>query len=593
MQDMLYLVDLAPAGSAFTLNAAIALLVELAGEDVAELRRVQSGLEDLAFEGGLVPTAQALVAGAARRIREALDVEGDQRRSGLADARALLEQAGSALPGVTLFEAPAATATGGTQASPLDGTDAWLLADFIAESQEHLQGAEAALLELETDPDDEEAVNTVFRAFHTIKGTSAFLGLEPVTELAHHAESLFTRFRDSELRCTGPGADLSLRAVDMLAALLAAVETSTRAGEPCRLPDGYADLVRTLENPDAGLLDAEEESPAEPAPGVPGAPALPPRLGDILVALGKADRRQIESVAAKNDGPIGIALVREKVVSLTDVVQALRAQQRGGAPAQSGSSVRVRSERLDGLIHMLNELALVQSLVTQEALTADPDCELARRAVHAEEIVRDLRDLGLSLRVVSMKSTFQRMARLVRDVARKTGKLVRFTSAGEETVIDRSVLEAIADPLVHMIRNAVDHGIEARAVREANGKTSFGSVRLEARHADGEVIVELRDDGKGLDRDRILQKAIANDIVGSGEGLSDAEIFNLIFAPGFTTTDQVTDFSGRGVGMDVVKRNVEMLGGRVDIESRPGEGSTFSIRLPRSAAASWTGGRRS
>jgi two-component system, chemotaxis family, sensor kinase CheA len=181
------------------------------------------------------------------------------------------------------------------------------------------------------------------------------------------------------------------------------------------------------------------------------------------------------------------------------------------------------------------------------------------------------------------------MARLVRDVARKTGKLVRFTSDGDDTAIDRSMVEAIADPLIHMIRNAVDHGIEPRETREANGKPGVGSVHLEARQDDGHVVVELRDDGKGLDRDRILRKAVANGIIPSAAGLGDDEIFELILAPGFTTADQVTDFSGRGVGMNVVKRNVELLGGRIEVRSEPGRGSTFSIRLPLPARGGWSG----
>ena len=266
---------------AFTLASASTLLGELDSCDVEQLGRVRGDLEDLALEGGLAPAAQALVAGAARHIREALQSNGAGRSPGLAAARALLEQACRVTGGAPAEPAPAPAPAPRplvalvTDPSPIEGTDAWLVADFIAESREHMEGAEAALLELETHPEDEEAVNTVFRAFHTIKGTSAFLGLEPITELAHHAESLFTRFRESELSCTGPRADLSLRAVDMLSALLAAVETSRRDGHPFVLPVGYDELLRTLQDPDAGLLEVARFVGPQPlaAPSDAGADA--------------------------------------------------------------------------------------------------------------------------------------------------------------------------------------------------------------------------------------------------------------------------------------------------------------------------------
>ena len=186
----------------------------------------------------------------------------------------------------------------------------------------------------------------------------------------------------------------------------------------------------------------------------------------------------------------------------------------------------------------------------------------------------------MSLRMVPLKSTFQKIARLVRDLGRKGGKTVQFLTEGEGTEIDRSMVEVLNDPLVHMVRNAVDHGIESPDLRERSGKAPMGTVRLRAFHAAGNVVIELSDDGKGLDRDKIVAKAIEKGLVPAGRDVSEGEAFNLIFRPGFSTADKITDVSGRGVGMDVVKRGIESLRGRIDIASKPGEGTTFSLRLP-------------
>lgn len=345
-----------------------------------------------------------------------------------------------------------------------------------------------------------------------------------------------------------------------------------------RKPVGYDELLRILADPDAaGFVDGSV-AVADP----------PSRLGDLLVADGKADREVVEATAAGADRPLGEALVRSGAADLKDVAQALRKQQQqraSNAESSSDSSVRVRTDRLDSLIDMIGELVIAQSMIAQDPTVAtSDDDQFGRKITHAGKIVRELQELSVGLRMVPLKSAFQKMARLVRDVAKKSGKQVEFITEGEDTEIDRNMVDIIADPLVHMIRNAVDHGIEKPDVREANGKEPTGVVSLAAYHAGGNVVVALRDDGKGLDRARILQKALERGLIGPDRVLTDSEVFGLIFAPGFSTADQVTDLSGRGVGMDVVKRNIESLRGRVDIASEAGAGSTFSIRLPLTLA---------
>jgi two-component system chemotaxis sensor kinase CheA len=258
--------------------------------------------------------------------------------------------------------------------------------------------------------------------------------------------------------------------------------------------------------------------------------------------------------------------------------------ERNGA-AQADNSVRVRTDRLDRLVDMVGELVIAQSMVAQdESLRAGGRHEMIKKVSHAGKIIRELQDLSMSLRMVPLKAAFQKAARVVRDTARKIGKTVVFESDGEDVELDRNMVDLIADPLVHMVRNSVDHGIERPEARREAGKSETGRIRLEAFHSGGNVVVRLSDDGHGLDRARILKKALEKGLIRSDVGLTDVEVFNLIFEPGFSTSEKITDVSGRGVGMDVVRRAVESLKGRIDIESVTGKGSSFSLHLPLTLA---------
>ncbi len=433
-----------------------------------------------------------------------------------------------------------------------DDADLSLLGDFIAESRESMAGAEAALLELEANPDDIEAVNTVFRAFHTVKGTAAFMGLDRLAEFAHHAESLLSRVRDRELPYTQAVANLSLRSNDVLGEFLVAVEASVQTQQPIALPTDYVDLMHDLLNVDAVLAGVTTRA------AVPTAPTPEWRAADA------SPRAETESPADAG---------------------ARSTTARVGSKTEADLSVRVRTDRLDRLIDMVGELVIAQSMIAADPAVAESgQHELVKKVSHAGKIMRELQDLSMSMRMVPLKSTFQKLTRLVRDVALKAGKVVELVTDGEETELDRNMVDAIADPLVHMVRNAVDHGVEGPADRERAGKPRAGRVKLAAFQQGGSVIVELRDDGRGLNRDRILAKAIEKGLVSPNQSLTDSEINGLIFAPGFSTAETVTDISGRGVGMDVVRRNIESIRGRIDIHSVLGQGTTFQIRLPLTLA---------
>jgi two-component system chemotaxis sensor kinase CheA len=430
-----------------------------------------------------------------------------------------------------------------------EGMDQTLLADFVAEGFEYLEQAEEALLSLETDPDDPEAINVVFRAFHTIKGVSGFLELHRISELSHHAETLLSKVRDRELTYSGSVADLSLRTIDVLTALLEGVRSAAEDGVLRITPD-FHPLFRVLSDPD--LPDKIQEGEVD---GLPGSEAE----GDEVE--GDDEPEAGNEASGKQTAP-----------------------GRKGRKTGADTSVRVRTDRLDSLVDMVGELVIAHSMLAQDPTIVKDRGHLSRKVDHTNKILRELQDLSTSLRMVPLKPAFQKVARTVRDLSRKIGKPVRLVSEGEDTEIDRTMVDVLADPLVHMVRNSLDHGLESPEEREEVDKPREGLVKIKAYQAGGNVVIEVSDDGRGLNRDKILSKALERGVVESDRGLTDQEIYNLIFAAGFSTAASVTEVSGRGVGMDVVRRNVESLRGRVTIDSEPGEGSTFSIHLPLTLA---------
>lgn len=412
-----------------------------------------------------------------------------------------------------------------------------LLAEFINESNSHLENAEQEILKLEEEPGNLEAIGALFRAFHTIKGVAGFLNLNQIQSLAHAAESLLDLGREGKVQITGRASQLVLEASDLMKKLVIAVDTAVR-----------------------------ESAPLLPTPGVE---QLTKKLNQFSEKVARGE------------------IVEEAIdESITNTAAEATPEAKKPASAPSGdNTVKVATDRLDSLINMVGELVIAQAMVGQDVTeAAKTDQRLARHVTHLNKIVRDLQDLSMSLRMVPVNSVFRKMTRLVRDVARKAGKEVELVLTGSETELDRNVVDALADPLVHMVRNSVDHGIEPPTAREAVGKTRTGRIELKAYHKGGNINIEIIDDGRGLNKDKILKKAIENGLVRADEQLSDNEIYKLVFAAGLSTADKVTDISGRGVGMDVVKRNIDSLRGRVDIASEPGKGSVFTIRLPLTLA---------
>lgn len=460
--------------------------------------------------------------------------------------------------------------------------DPELLREFLAEARENLDSIEVEILALEENPSDLEVIHRVFRPFHTIKGVSGFLNLQQVHDLSHKVEDVLDRARNGTLLMTQEVIDMVLEAVDLLKALLNRIEKEA-AGQP------YQDCSERVQDFLERLADLDAEEAASPE-------EEPPPLGQILVATSKASSQDI-SLALKlqqseaPDRPLGQILVEQGKVDPKDVDRALKVQQaiaqvseeaRSSAPS---GTIRVDMAKLDNLVDMVGELVIAQSLIRQNPRIQEAmDHRLSKDFGHLSRITSELQRTAMSMRMVPIKHTFQKMIRLVRDLSRKSGKSVQLSMSGEETEIDRNMVDAIHDPLVHMIRNSVDHGIEPPETREQRGKPPVGTIHLRAYHKGGHVIIEIQDDGGGLDLEKILNKAREKGLVRPEETLSDHEIYQLIFHPGFSTADRVTDVSGRGVGMDVVKKAIEKLRGRIELFSQPGVGCSMVVKLPLTLA---------
>lgn len=610
-----------------TLDDIAALLVQLEPNDISDLAAIRGRLDGLADDPSVGnPAIRKLLREAAKKIAVTIDAPIEEAAPALASACRLVTAASSIQrpsdhgpglppPSEMSDSQVAAVAAGPVVAPPppppppvVEGAppekkkysasvvlcppdvDMTVVGEFVTECLDYIASAEGALLALENDPYDKESIDTVFRAFHTVKGVSAMLEMTAISHLAHQAESLLSPVRDGSAKFTATTANLSLRSVDMIKACMDKVQEALNGGAP-NCPAGYDDLLHELAHPEVAAKSGGNAQVPEAAPPPPPPPPPPP------VAAAAAPR---PVAAAGSPAPVAAAPAPAAAAAPPPPPPPPPAAAGGGdeggeakkrpeqrKPAESAveSSIRVRTDRLDRLIDLVGELVIAHSMVAQDdTLLHGANHDLVKKVTHTGKIVRELQDLSMSLRMVPLKSTFQNMQRVVRDVARKCGKLVDFVTDGEDTEIDRNMANLISDPLVHMVRNSVDHGIEVPEVREKNGKSRSGRVRLAAYHASGNVIVELSDDGGGLDRDKIFKRAIDKGLIDGNKVLSDNEVYNIIFEPGFSTKEAVTDVSGRGVGMDVVRRNIEALKGRIEITSQLGSGTTFLIYLPLTLA---------
>ncbi len=450
-----------------------------------------------------------------------------------------------------------------------DDEEREIISGFVMESLEGLETVEISLMDMEENPDDAESINAIFRSFHTIKGVSAFLGFMRINKLAHRSENLLDKIRSGELGIRPQIVDVILDSVDLLKQLIQGVKTGLDSGGGMDSGLQIAPLIARIE--------AVQDKDRQQRP-----------IGRIMVEQGVLEEQDLQqALEQQKSSPgkkVGQILVQSGKATSRQVVSALRDQKKG-LVQRAELQVKVDTKKLDTLVDMTGELVIAQSMLRQHPhIAASRDQSLVHTLGQLSQITSTLQTMTMSLRMVPIKSTFQKMVRLVRDLARNSGKQVRLTMSGEDTEIDRNVVDELYEPMVHMIRNSMDHGLEAPQERAAAGKEPGGQINLQAFHRGGNIVVQISDDGRGLNKARIIEKAKANGLISDESKMGDDEIYNLIFQPGFSTARQVSEISGRGVGMDVVKKAIEKLRGRVDIQTRPGQGSTFVISLPLTLA---------
>jgi len=511
---------------------------------------------------------------------------------------------------------------------------------FIEESLEGLDTMESSLLALD-EGGDGELVHTIFRAAHSIKGGAATFGFPEMSSFTHEAESLLDEVRSGKRAIDGSIIELLLRTVDCLRSMFARAQAgeplndavaeglrselaaamgrgAPAAGVQARRDVDQADAWIVRFRPHAGMLAGGNEplrlirelaglGELNVTPSfdrLPSFAALDPtecHLGWTIELKGPVKRADISGVfdwvedecdleieakhvvAEAAPPPAPVAAATPAPAAVADA-GAARAQREASAES---SSVRVSIDKIDGLINLVGELVITQSMLDT---FREGDIDASRLAMLEQGLAqlarhtRELQESVMGIRMLPIASVFNRFPRMVRDISQKLGKQVKLELIGEQTELDKTVLEKIGDPMVHLVRNAIDHGLETPDKRRAAGKGDTGTLTLQASHRGGNIVVEVSDDGAGLNRDAIVAKAIQRGIITTSDGMSDDAVAELIFQPGFSTAAVTTDLSGRGVGMDVVRRNVADLGGTVTIRSTQGKGSVFTITLPLTLA---------
>lgn len=503
---------------------------------------------------------------------------------------------------------------------------------FFEESEDHLATLERELMKLASDASDSEAMNSIFRAVHSVKGGSGTFGFTDVASFTHSFESVLDAAREGKLPTNSALVDLSLKAMDVLRGLLEAARTGSA------LPEQMPEVLRALDAllhghaPVAAASSTRSNNPSatkwrikfRPAESILRTgmdPALITREFESLGTLTRIECDKSRIPVLKDLDPLNCHLAWEYELESATTAEALRdvfafvedgaeitiqplnatavaAADPAMAPARvrntdphaaaghNASSIRVPIAKVDRLINLVGEIVIAQSMLEDAVRTAQQSTEnkLSDALTQLVRGTRDLQEQVMGIRMVPIANTFGRFPRLVRDLSVACGKQVRLETTGEDTELDKHVVELIGDPMVHLIRNSLDHGFESPADRRAAGKPEEGVLTIAAETRGGSVVIEVRDDGRGIDVERVRRKAEREGLVQPEAILTDDEILSLVFRPAFSTADRVTDISGRGVGLDVVKRNVEALNGSVSVSTMRGVGTTFRIRLPLTLA---------
>jgi two-component system chemotaxis sensor kinase CheA len=470
-----------------------------------------------------------------------------------------------------------------------------LTREFLIESQEGLDRMERCLTELEERPQDAGLIGDIFRSVHTIKGTTGFLGFKRLEKLAHSGENLLGLLRENKLTADRPTITGLLQLLDGLRSILKSIEVeeSEGAGDDAALIERLEELqspakaqVKQVVHRSAGTHEAQSAEPSferaeASAPAEAGIPLAAPHIAEMATAPPEPpiaeEPQDVEAAQNSASTPPSSTPVKADSEAAKQRVPAT------GAATAAESTLRVDVSLLNRMMNLVGELVLTRNQVLQ-ATSADPNMTLLSRRL--DMVTADLRESVMKARMQPVSNIFSKMPRIVRDLSQSLGRRVRLQVEGQETELDKSLLEAIKDPLTHAVRNSLDHGIELPNVREAAGKDPEGTLKLRASHEGSHVVIEISDDGAGVAVEKVRQKAIERGLITPERAtqLPDRELLQLIFLPGFSTAAAITNVSGRGVGMDVVRTNVEKIGGKVEIESRVGKGTTLRMRIPLTLA---------
>ncbi len=443
---------------------------------------------------------------------------------------------------------------------------------FLDEAAQSLADVEQCFLSLESDPENSENLNKIFRLAHNLKGSSKAVGFNDMGAFTHEFETFILKIKNSELKATPQVVNLLLRCNDHLIQMVEALKGDLNATFDSSL------LLQEMQNLKEQKQEIESSTESTVEESIESNHELIAEL-EAQIAVKSEPVLNQEVTVKNNPEPIP----SPEPIKLPDTVKtepAIPAAAKNNAPEES---IRVSVKKLETLLNYVGEMVILQSVMREQAQTTN-SLLLKKTVNQLGKVGKEIQDISMSLRMVPVKPTFQKMQRIVRDTALALNKDVGITLAGEDTELDKTVLEKINDPLVHLIRNSVDHGIENQEIRIARNKPLKGSVTLSAFHQSGKLVIEVKDDGGGLDPEKLKKKAIEKGIIKASQVLTEKECLNLIFAPGFSTKEQVTDVSGRGVGMDVVRSNIQELSGEIQIESKVGIGSTFKINLPLTLA---------
>jgi len=467
-----------------------------------------------------------------------------------------------------------------------------IVREFLVESNENLDQLDRSLVALEKDPQARDMLASVFRTIHTIKGTCGFLGFGKLESVAHVGENLLSKLRDGELVLNAEITSGLLVMVDAVREMLASIEATGQEGD--RDYQAVVETLTRLQSSRPEPLPAPAESTASPAlPSPAGEPVETSveerRLGEILVEHGKASPAEVSAALDKqllgDPRRVGEILVESGSAKPPDILEAIQEQKEVRMLAATDSSIRVDVGLLDKLMNLVGELVLARNQILQYS-TTQQDAVFLSTSQRLNLITTELQEGVMKTRMQPIGNIWARFPRLVRDLAMNCGKQVRVEMEGKETELDKTLVEAIKDPLTHLVRNAVDHGIETPEERLACGKPAEGRLFLCAFHEGGQVNIEISDDGAGIDLERVKQKALERGLISPDQAsrMSERELLNLIFLPGFSTAQKVTNVSGRGVGLDVVKTNIEKIGGVVDVQTQKGKGTTIKVKIPLTLA---------